>query len=368
MKITIPRQDLLDAVNKVKTVVASKSALPILSHILFEASDNQVVLSATDLKVSVQCKVDCSVVQSGCMTVACQRLASILTELPDGDVTLELTESNVVSLECGKIHTRLFSMSPEEFPPIRDFDGVEPLVLPQVALKKLFTKTSFAICTDHARYNLTGLLCEIMGGKLAVVATDGRRMSLCIEREGIPEGIEVKVIVPGKMVSELERLLGDEGDVSILIDEAQAAFAFGSLKLVTALIEGSFPNYEMVVPKKHDKEMLVETARLSEAIRRTRTMTNEKFNSVRFVLSDGTLALKVVTPEVGEYEEELPVEYEGEGVEIAFNPDFVLDVLRRIEGDKVCLTLKDAGNPGVVKPFSETGDDTYLNIIMPIRI
>lgn len=368
MKITIPRQDLLDAVNKVKTVVSAKSALPILSHILMETAESSVRLSATDLKVSVECVVDCTVEQSGSLTVASQRLASILSELPDDDITLELSESNVISLECGRIKTKLFSMSPEEFPPIRSFENVEPLVLPQALLKKLFTKTSFAICTDQARYNLTGLLVEIKGGKLAVVSTDGRRMSLYIEEEGIPEGIEIKVIVPGKMIVELERLLGDEGDVSLLIDEAQAGFSFGNLRLVTALIEGNFPNYEMVVPKKHDKEVIVETARFSEAMRRTRTMTNDKFNSVRFLLHDNAVVLRVVTPEVGEYEEEMAVQYEGEHIEIAFNPDFLLDVLRRVDAEKVCLSLKDGGNPGLLKPYIEEGSDKYLNVVMPIRI
>ncbi len=368
MKITIPRRDLLDAVNKVKAVVSSKSALPILSHILMETGESQVRLSATDLKVSIECSVDCAVEEPGSLTVSSQRLASVLSELPDAEIKLNLSESNVIALECGEIHTRLFSMSPEEFPPIRDFEGVEPLVLSQKSLKRFFTKTSFAICSDQARYNLTGLLFEIREGRLTVVSTDGRRMSLYSEVEGIPEGIEVKVIIPGKMISELERLLGDEGDVSVFLDEAQAAFSFDLLRLVTALIEGNFPNYDMVIPKKHDKEILFDRMRLTEGMRRTRTMTNEKFNSVRFVISADEVVFKVVTPEVGEYEEKIPVEYGGENVEIAFNPDFVLEVLRHIDCEKVCLMLKDAGSPGLLKPYAEEAVENYLNVIMPIRV
>ncbi len=158
MKIVIPRQDLLDAVNKVKTVVSAKSALPILSHILMEAGDGRLRLSATDLKVSIECGVDCQVDTPGSLTVSSQRLASILAELPDEDITLDLGESNVITLACGKIHTRLFSMSPDEFPPIREFKDAEPLLLPQKLLHDIFQKTSFAICTDQARYNLTGIV------------------------------------------------------------------------------------------------------------------------------------------------------------------------------------------------------------------
>lgn len=368
MKIRIQRQDLLDTVNKVKTVVSAKSALPILSHILMEARDSTLKLSATDLKVSIECSVDCTVEEAGSLTVSSQRLSMILGELPNEEIALELLENSVISLTCGKIETKLFSMASEEFPPIRGFDNIEPLILSQVVLKKLFSKTSFAICTDQARYNLTGLLMELVDGKLAVVATDGRRMSLCAEMEGIPQGINIKVIIPGKTVSELERLLGNEGNVKLLIDETQTAFEFESIRLITALIEGSFPNYEVVVPKKHDKEAVINTAQFTEAVRRTRTMTNEKFNSVRFIFDNHVLLLKVVTPEVGEYEEEMSIEYNGEKVEIAFNPDFLLDVLRHVDSEMVCIIFKDSMSPGVVKPFSEAPIDTYVNVIMPIRL
>jgi len=368
MKIHIPRQDLLDKVNQVKTVVSSKSALPILSHILMETQESAVRLSATDLKVSIESVADCSVDEPGSLTVSSQRLAMILAELPNADITLELAKNNVVTLTCGKIRTKLFSMAPEEFPPLRTFDNIEPLVLSQSTLRDMFAKTSFAICSDQARYNLTGILFEIKDGKLIVVATDGRRMSLCMETDAVPKGVNVKVIIPGKMIAELERLLGGEGNVSVYIDESQTAFAFNSTRLVTALIEGNFPNYEMVIPKKHDKEALISTAVLMEAVRRTRTMTNEKFNSVRFVLGSGSMTLKVVTPEVGEYEEEIPIEYDGEKVEIAFNPDFVLDILRHIETEMLCFILKDTTSPGVVKPYAEAPLDSYINVIMPIRL
>jgi len=368
MKIRIPRQDLLDNVNRAKTVVSSKTALPILSHLLLETCESAVRLSATDLKVSIECMVDCTVEEPGSFTVSSQRLAMILSELPDADVTMELGENNIIHLSCGRIRTRLFSMPPEEFPPIRAFDNIEPLVFSQEMLKKMFLKTSFAICTDQARYNLTGLLFEIQEGRLTVVATDGRRMSVCSESEGIPEGANIKVIIPGKMIGELERLLGTEGEVSVYLDEAQTAFSFNNTRLVTAIIEGNFPNYEVVIPKKHDKEVVINTLAFTEAVRRTRTMTNEKFNNVRFILSSGLLQLKVVTPEVGEYEEELSVEYDGDQVEIAFNPDFILDILRNIDTEMVSLILKDTTSPGIIKPCTDAASETYTNVVMPIRL
>ena len=136
MKIRIPRQDLLDTVNKVKTVVSPKSALPILSHILLEAKDSVLKLSATDLKVSIECTVDCTVDEPGSLTVSSQRLSMVLSELPNEEITLELGESNVISLTCGKIQTKLFSMAPEEFPPIRSFENIEPLTLRRAVVEE----------------------------------------------------------------------------------------------------------------------------------------------------------------------------------------------------------------------------------------
>jgi DNA polymerase III subunit beta len=368
MKVTIPRQDLLDAVNKVKAVVSPKSALPILSHALLETKDGVLKLTATDLKVSIECTVDCRIDEPGSMTVSSARLASILSELPDTDLELALGDNNVITLTCGKIQTKLFSMSPDEFPPVRDFQGIEPMVLDQGILKKIFSRTSFAISTDQARYNLTGLLCDLSDGKFTAVATDGRRMSLYIQDEGIPESAKATVIIPGKMIHELERLLGNEGEVRVFVDETQAAFEFGTVRIVTALIEGSFPPYDKVVPKKHDKEIVLDTALFTEAVRRTRTMTNDKFNSVRFQLGDGVMQLRVVTPEVGEYEEEMPIDYGGDQFEIAFNPDFMVDVLRHTDSEKVSFVLKDATSPGLLKPSGNGDSDRYLNVIMPIRI
>lgn len=368
MKITIARQDLLEAVSKVKAVVSPKSALPILSHILLEAEGTEIKLTATDLKVSIECKAECTVTESGSMTVSAQRISSMLAELPEADVELCVEESQV-SLSCGRIHTKLYSMSPEEFPPVRGFDDVEAFTLGQGIMRNLFRKTRFAICTDQARYNLTGLLFELKGGMLTVVATDGRRMSLCQSAQGIPADKEVKVIIPGKMIDELERLLGEDEEVEVFLGESQAGFQFGNLRLVTALIEGTFPNYDMVIPKKHDKELLVNTGLLLEAVRRTRTMTNDKFNSVRFGADNGTLTLRVQTPEVGEYEEELEVTFEGDAIEVAFNPDFLSDVLRRIDTDKVSLALKDGTSPGLFREVMEDGvSEAYVNVIMPIRI
>lgn len=368
MKITVARQELLDTVNKVRSIVAAKTALPIMSHILMEAEGSLLRVTSTDLKMSIECSMDCTVEEPGSLTVSCQRLHSVLSELPESEVHLSLLTNNVVELECNGILTRLYSLSPDEFPPMRSFEGIEALVFQQGVLKKLFMRTSFAICTDQSRYNLTGLLFQVHNGRLVVVATDGRRMSLAIEEEGIPSDAEIKVIIPSKVIHEMERLFGEEELVNVYIDESQAGFFFDNVRMFTSLIEGNFPNYEMVVPQKHDKEIICNTAKFMEVMRRTRTMTNNKFNSVRFKISSNAILFQVSTPEVGDYKEDMDIEYGGEDMEIAFNPDFILDVLRCVESDKVCLILKDGNSPGVIKPYTDAPLDTYVNVIMPIRL
>jgi len=369
MKIVIPKQELLGAVNTVKSVVSQKTALPILSHILMEADKDTLKLTATDLKVSIECVVDCTVEESGALTVSSQRLSMILGELPDEDVSMELKDTSIVDLNCGLVDAKLFSISPDEYPPVRDFGDIEPIIFNQGVLKKLFQRTSFAICTDQSRYNLTGLLLETRPDGLRVVATDGRRMSLAASDEDIPTDREIKVIIPSKMIHELESQLEDDMDktVRVYLDENQASFVFDKVRIVTALIEGNFPNYEAVIPKKHDKEIIVDLERFTKSVRRAYAMTNDKFRNVKLTFSEGLLRLTVKTPEVGEYEEKLPIAYENESFDISFNPLFILDVLRYMDSENVCMQLKDGSSPGVFKPYTEAPLDSYINVIMPIR-
>ncbi len=370
MRITLPKHDLQEAVGKLKSVVAAKSSLSILTQVLMETGDSSVTISGTDLKISTVCVVDCSVERPGALTVSCQRLAMLLSELPDADITLDLQENNVISLTCGQMETRLFSMPPEEFPPIRKFGDVEPMVFKQGMLKKLFQKTVFAICTDQSRYNLTGLLLEFKAGILTVVATDGRRMSLAKTDDIMDSSQDFKVIVPAKMIHELLSLLGsdDEQTVGVCVEESQIGFFMNNLTSSSTLIEGSFPNYETVIPKKHDKEIALTVEAFERIMRLALAMTNDRFRNVRLAIESGMMRVIVKTPEVGEYEDCTPVEYDGDSVEIAFNPAFILDVLRNIDTEKVCLLLKDTSSPGIIKPYTDAPSDSYVNVVMPIRI
>lgn len=369
MKITISKNDLLTALNKVKGVVASKSALPVLSNVLMEAEGSAIKVTSTDLKITIEFTVDCTVHEAGAATVPCQRIIALLSDLSDIDVNLSLSDNNILELQCGLLTTKLLTIAADEFPPVRDFSGIDPMSFKQASLKKLFQKTAYAICTDQSRHNLTGLLMETKADGLRVVATDGRRLSLAVSDEVLSSTEEVKPIIPAKTIQELQSLLSDDEEkmVDVYLADNRAAFVCEDLRITTALIEGNFPNYEAVIPKKMSKEFILELDNFRQCMRRASSMTNDKFRTVKFIFDDDNMQIIVKTPDVGEYEECIPVGYQGEKLEITFNPVFILEVLRYIEGHQVCLQFKDGNNPGVIKPYTEAPVDNYINVIMPIR-
>ncbi len=370
MRIQVSKTELANAVNKVKSVVKEKSALPILSHLLLETGDSCVYVTGTDLKTTLIAKVDCTVERPGTLAVNGQRLASLLGEDEEGDAIFDLEEDGVVLFAWGNTETRLFSMPADDFPPVKKVEAGVALSFSQAVLRRLFQKTAFAICTEQGRYNLTGLLFELRGGKLTVVATDGRRMSLAAADDPVDTDQEIKVIIPAKMVTELTSLFSSDPEamVDVRVESSHVAFSMEGMTAISALIEGSFPNYEMVIPKKHDKEVVVGTEAFARVMRLGFKMTNDKFRNVRLCMRPDVMQVVAKTPEVGEYTEEIPVEYSGEEVEIAFNPIYVLDVLRNVEQEKVCLLLKDTASPGVIKPYTDAPVDNYVNVVMPIRI
>lgn len=370
MKFTIAKQELLQAVNTVRGIVPQKSNLPILTHMLIEAERDILTLSTTDLKVSIVRLVNCAVEVPGVMTVACHRLAMILSEMPDADVEVELLSSSVVAFRCGMVDTRLLSIAAEEFPPIRTFEGVEPIVYKQPTLKDLLQKTSYAICADQSRHNLTGVLMETRSDGTRVVATDGRRLSFALNDEDIATDRHIKVIVPAKMVRELEGLLKDDSEqkVHVYLNESHAAFVLDRIKVITSLIEGTFPNYELVIPKRQEREILLKNNLFTQCIRRAAAMTTDKYRNVKLTFTPGQMKCNVKTPDVGEFDEDLAVDYEGEQITTAFNPMFILEVMRYMDTDQVSMQMKDGGSPGVFRPYKDgAAQDTYICVVMPIR-
>jgi len=365
MKATLAKTDFQRGISYVQNVVPSRSALPIISNVLLDMQKDELRLSATDLRVGIECAIPARVASRGKLSVPATRLVEIARELPEKDIGVESGRDNALSVRCDKIFFKILGLPGDEFPALPTVAVETPLSFEQRQLREMFQKTAFAISTEQARYTLTGLLFEVDQGKVTTVATDGRRLSYACKAVDVAEDYKVSVIVPDKMINELVRLMKGDGEVRVEVGENQIVFVFDGIRLVSQLIEGNFPDYRAVIPKDYDKEVVVDTFDLTMATRRAAAVTSREFNSVKLHVHKGAMTLSAVTPDVGEAEDQIGASYDGDEQDIVFNPDYMLDALASIETDRAVLQLRDTTSPGVLKPYDS---DEYVYVIMPIKV
>ncbi|MFC1735244.1 DNA polymerase III subunit beta [Candidatus Hydrogenedentota bacterium] len=365
MKFTLTQTDLQSAIARVYNTVSGDGIKPILSGILIEAEEDRISLSSTDLKIGIETVIPANVVSQGVTVVSGAKLHAIVRELPSQEVTISLSEDNTIKIECAKIFFSMLAMSAEEFPTIPTFQKDKEITLPQALLRDMIGKTSFAISREEPRHTLQGLYFDFVKKELKLVATDGRKLALC--KTQLEQEISVtSFILPEKAVLELGKQLGGEGDVSISTSENQVSFKFDGTLLTSRLIEGNFPNYDLVIPKNQDKELLAQTTSVMSGLRRASVMTNPKHNVVRFTVMENMVILNSTAPEAGGLREEMEVEYRGESLELGLNPSFFMEILRHITTDNVLLQIKDNVSPSIIRPHSE--NDDLLYVLMPIRL
>ncbi len=256
-------------------------------------------------------------------------------------------------------------MSTDEFTKSPEVNREKSFKMPQADLKEMMRKVSFSISTDPNRVNITGLLLVLVDKKLKLVTTDGRRLSMGTRALEDAPGGDSSYIIPRKTVMELERLLGTDGEVVVFLSENQIVFEFGDILIISNLIDGVFPNYEQVIPKNYERELVADIAPFTVATQRAGVMTTDRYNLVKYEISNGKMVVTTNCPEVGELRDELDVEYTGETLEVGFNPQFILDALKVIDEDKVRMQLKDPQSSGVLFPNE---NDDYLYVVMPVRL
>ena len=365
MKILIAKEQLVDGLKSVQNIVSSRTTLPILSNVQLQTREDSLILTATDLDVTISAKVDATVKDAGDITLPAKRLNAIVTAVESQDLDLEVKE-NICSIEAGASFFRLHGLPVDEFPPAPKVEG-EAITLDHGRLRFMLSYTSYAVSKEETRYVLNGILFSFGEGKLALVATDGRRLALVEEAIEAPEG---RCIVPTKAITELGRLLGDRGKVTLRHTENQASFALfkegeeePSVNLTTKLIDGTYPNYQQVIPKDSKETATLEREEFLAALRRAEIMTSDKSSSVKLELGENKLLITANTPEVGEAKESLAVSHEGGEMAIAFNPQYLIESLRALEEDEVVLELTDELSPGVLRT---SGPFKY--VIMPMRM
>jgi len=363
MKFKVGRENLLDGLQRVQSVVGTRTTLPVLSNVLMRVENGQVLLTTTDLEVSVQTSIQAIVASDGSTTLPVRRLFSIVREMTANDLEIDCDDKDTVTIQAASSYFKIIGISDEEFPPLPEFSGQNSYVLEQGVFKEMLRNTHYAASIDETRYILNGVLLSFRDEKLIVVATDGRRLALIEQEIEFPESAEMELVVPSKTVDELIKNLGDDGEVRIQANENQISFEFDEQLIVSKLIEGTYPNFKQVIPSQCEYRVPIEREGLTAAVRRVALLVNDKSNSVRLNFQKNRLEITAATPEVGEARETLPVKYEGKQVSIAFNPEFMLAPLRNITSDDVYFEMTDELSPGVLKC-----DIPFLYVLMPMRI
>ncbi len=363
MKFQIDRETFLEGLQQVQHVVSTRTTLPILSNVLIEADGDELKLTTTDLDVGVSGRIKADIESGGASTLPARRLVNIIRELPSSDVAVEIDGDNVASIRSGPSFFKILGLDQEEFPPFPDFDEAKEFALDQKTLRDSLRKTSYAISTDETRYVLNGIFCSLKDGMMTLVATDGRRLAMVEHEVEFPAGNETDVIIPTKAVNELQRLLGEVGEVRVRITDSQIAFELNQNVLVSKLIEGNYPNFRQVIPGEANDRVTIEREVLLNSVHRVSLLTSEKSNSVKLMFEDDQLHITANSPEIGEAKESLHVQYKGKKMSIAFNPDFLMAPLRNLDQDEVFLDLIDEMSPGVLKV-----DEPFLYVLMPMRV
>ena len=363
MKFSVTKEKLLECLQQVQNVVSTRTTLPILSNVLLQTNGSEIRLTTTDLDVGVRGSFEANIEKEGATTLPARRLFTIIRELPSSEIQFDVDGKNAASIRSGQSFFKILGLPEEEFPPLPKFDDSKVVTIRQKDLRDGLRKTSYAISTDETRYVLNGVLFSFKDNKLTLVATDGRRLAMLDIDLEFPRSHEADIIVPTKAVTELQRLLTDDGEVRVSVGGSQIAFDLNNSLLVSKLIEGNYPNYRQVIPGEMKERVTLERETFLNSLRRVSLLASDKSNSIKLNFSKNNIDITANTPEVGEAKESLPVAYKGREFSIAFNPEFLMAPLRNLAEDEIFLDLIDEMSPGVIKIQSP-----FLYVLMPMRI
>jgi len=373
MKFKINRDHFSNGLAQVLNVVGSKAAMPILSNVLIEAEKDHISLTTTNLDLGIRCRIKAEVKDGGSVTLPVKRLATIVRELPNVDVSFDANASHQVKIASGGSNFRIMGIGAEEFPKLPDTDDDKSYTLEQGELATMLGNVAYAQSTDETRYILNGVYFNFKDGKLALVATDGRRLALVSKEMAVPAASAGAIILPAKTVAELLRLLGKGEKLKIAFNERRAAFQIDtgkdaggltdSIYLFSKVVEGNYPNYQQVIPKETHQRIKLERELFLQCVHRAALVTSEKSNSVKIKLSANLLEITASSPDFGESHESMAISYSGPDLQVAFNPQFVMDPLRALTKDEVFFELKDEVSPGVFKTL-----ESFVCVIMPVRL
>jgi len=365
--IKAKRDELLAPLAAVSGIIERRHTLPILSNVLLDGSTETLSFLATDIEIQISARSALGgSKETRALTVGARKLLDILRALPeDAEVTLQPQDKRLL-VRAGRSRFSLQTLPAEDFPRLAKAPGdVARFAMPQRALRRLLGLVQYAMAQQDIRYYLNGLLMVVEAGELKLVATDGHRLAFA----AMPLDANLprqEAIVPRKTVVELTKLLADSDDeVRIELSATQAGFSFGSIELVSKLIDGKFPDYTRVIPTQHKNKLQANREPLRQALQRAAILSNEKFRGVRWVLTDGSLKIVSSNADQEEAQEELEVKYAGDALDIGFNVNYLLDVLNNVAGNELECAFGDSSSSALI---SYPGEKGFKYVVMPMRI
>jgi DNA polymerase III subunit beta len=370
MEFSVTKSALLNELTTTQGVVERKTTIPILSNLLVEAKGSQLTITATDLELSIRTSCEAKIKKEGAGTIPAKKLLELVRLLPDGEIKVKLLENHWVEIVSDRKKYKLVGMAKENFPalPVMPHTLVK---IPAPIIENLIRKTKFAISMEESRYTLNGGLLILKPDTLAMVATDGHRLALA-ETDHKLTGLngEVKVLIPKKAMDEVEKLssaAGSDAHIEFAKDESHLFFQVGHRLLISRILTGQFPNYEAVLPRDNNKNVVIERVELSDAVRRVSQLADQRSHAVKLAVSREGIEISASSPEYGEAKESIEKEFKGEPIAIGFNSSYMLDFLGAAADGPISIELKDEQSAGQMRPLADESY-RYRYIIMPMRI
>lgn len=372
MKFTIDQSTFSKTLQKVQGIVERRNTMPILANVLIESGDGTIDVTATDLEVGMRVRVPARVDEHGRTTVPAKKLFEIIKELPASEeIRVTLTGNERLEIVSGRARFSIVGLRADDYPHFPVVYGTSLTPVDAQTLLRMMELTSFAICTDDTKYNLSGLFLCIKEGeqmKLRVVATDGHRLSMVEEPivGTFPREFHQGMIIPRKGVSELRKLCDETGeDILIGLQDNSILTCREDTMVVTRLVNGTFPDYERVIPKQNDKIVTMDREGILHTLRRMSILSSEKVKGVKFDLQEGKVVVSSSNPDFGEAVEELDVRYDGPEMTVRLNARYLIDALSVMKGEQIEIDLRDEMTPVILR---ETTGSEFLSVIMPMRM
>lgn len=363
MKFKIVRSKFLESLKKVQNIVGTKGSMMIIQNVLLEAKDKQLSLTTTDLDISIRSVVACEVEVEGSTTLPAKLLVNAISKAAEGVIEIDIDANDRAQISAGSALFKLSGMSVIDFPALPEGQNAFEYVVQQNILRDMLHKTAYAASQDDTRKTLKGVLMSFRDGKLTMVATDGRRLALAESDVDFPPDENRDIILPSKVVSELQRSLSNDGEARIKIEKTQISFEMGETRLYSKLLDEIYPNYRQVIPGEMSERVVIDRQLLLSALDRVSVMSVDEANTARLTFDSNELTVSSTATEAGSARDVVPVKYDGPHIDIVFNPNYVMDPLKAIDDDEVTIELNDGSSPALLKCSTP-----FLYVMMPLRI